>query len=252
METIASLSKALQEYERAGGFAPTTAEDTEDVALAVPAARVEPTKDATTPPHVDEGRQVSLPGPVEAAETSAPVAKRVSAGAVAREKETSPPGPVEDVATRALDEPATTVQELVVAREKETSSPGPVPVEVEDVATRTLDESAAAMQELVVARERRRHHPVQSPLKSRMSQLARLTSWPPPCKSWPSPRRWPGPPPRRFRWPRRQGRPFPKARRVVMPGRLNSRVFRGRLPPGLTLTLRTTRRPRRVTPWSVG
>jgi hypothetical protein len=34
METIASVSKALQEYERADGFATAAAEGTEDVALA--------------------------------------------------------------------------------------------------------------------------------------------------------------------------------------------------------------------------
>jgi hypothetical protein len=118
METIASVSKVLQEYERADGFAPAAAEDTEDVALAAPAARVEPTEDAAMTPHVDEGREASLPGPVETAETSAPVVKPVSVEAVAGEEEPSPPGPVtvevEDVASRALDEWAIVVQELVL------------------------------------------------------------------------------------------------------------------------------------------
>jgi hypothetical protein len=84
----------------------------EDVALAAPATRVETTEDTTAPPHVDEGREASPPGPVEAAETPALVAKPVSAEADAGEEETSPPGPVtievEDVETRALDEPAAT------------------------------------------------------------------------------------------------------------------------------------------------
>jgi hypothetical protein len=61
METITSVSKALQEYERAGGLAPAAAEDTEDVALVALAAHVEPTEDATVQPHVDEGREASLP-----------------------------------------------------------------------------------------------------------------------------------------------------------------------------------------------
>jgi hypothetical protein len=86
METITSVSKALQEYERAGGLAPAAAEDTEDVALVALAAHVEPTEDATVQPHVDEGREASLPGPVEAAETSAPVAKPVSAEAGKRRR----------------------------------------------------------------------------------------------------------------------------------------------------------------------
>jgi hypothetical protein len=120
METIALVLKALQEYERAGGFAPAVAEDTEDVALAAPAARMEPAEDTTAPPHVDEGREASPPGPVEAAETPAPVAKPVSTEAVAGEEETSPPDPVtvevEDVEARALDEPITVVQGLGVPK----------------------------------------------------------------------------------------------------------------------------------------
>jgi hypothetical protein len=65
------------------------------VALAAPAARVEPTEDAFAPPHVDEGREASPPWPVEAAKTLAPVAKPVSAEAVIGEEGTSPPGLVE-------------------------------------------------------------------------------------------------------------------------------------------------------------
>jgi hypothetical protein len=118
MEAIASVSKALQEYERAGGFAPAAAEDTEDAALAAPAARVEPSEDLVAPLHVDEGRVASPPGLVEVAETPALVAEPVSGAAVAGEEEASPPGPitveVEDVETRALDEPAAVAQGLAV------------------------------------------------------------------------------------------------------------------------------------------
>jgi hypothetical protein len=120
METIASVSKEMQEYELAGGFAPAVVEDTEDVALAAPAARVEPTEDVSVPSHVDEGREASPPGSVEAAETPAPIAKPGSAEAVAGEEETSPPGPitieVEDVETRVLDEPTAVVQGLAVPK----------------------------------------------------------------------------------------------------------------------------------------
>jgi hypothetical protein len=180
METIASVSEALPEYKRADGFAPAAAEDTRDVALVVPAARVEPTEDTSVPPHVDEGREAPPPRPVEAAETRAPVAKPVSAEAVAGEEETSPPGPitveVEDVETHALVEPSAVVQGLAV---------------LETVAR-------AITPEIQVAEE--------------------------------------------------TGRPFPKARRAATSGRLSSRVLHGRLPPGLMLTLRTTRRPPRATP----
>jgi hypothetical protein len=180
METIASVSKALQEYKRADGFAPAAAEDTGDVALVAPAARVEPTEDTSVPPHVDEGREASPPRPVEAAETRAPVAKPVSAEAVAGEEETSPPGLItveaEDVETHTLVEPSAVVQGLTV---------------LETVAR-------AITPEIQVAEE--------------------------------------------------MGRPFPKARRAATSGRLSSRVLHGRLPPGLMLTLRTTRRPPRATP----
>jgi hypothetical protein len=114
METIASVSKELQEYERAGGFASPAAADMEDVALAALVACEGPREDASASPHVDEGRDASPPRPVEAAEIPAPVAKPVSAEAVAGEEETSPPGPVtievEGVEALALDKPAAVVQ----------------------------------------------------------------------------------------------------------------------------------------------
>jgi hypothetical protein len=56
METIASVSKALQEYERAGGFTPAVVAETADAALETPAAHVEPTADASVPPPADEDR----------------------------------------------------------------------------------------------------------------------------------------------------------------------------------------------------
>jgi hypothetical protein len=118
METIASVSKALQEYERAGGFAPAAVEYMENVARAAPTARVEPTEDATVSPHADEGREASSPGPVDAAEAPTPIAKPVSVEAVAGEEDASPPGrvtvEVEDVGARTLDEPAAVRQGLAV------------------------------------------------------------------------------------------------------------------------------------------
>jgi hypothetical protein len=61
MEMIVSVLKALQEYERADGFASATAIGTEDAALAAPAAHVEPSEDASVSPQVSEGREALPP-----------------------------------------------------------------------------------------------------------------------------------------------------------------------------------------------
>jgi hypothetical protein len=118
METITTVSKALQEYERASSFTSATATDAEDVALVAPAARVEPTKDAFAPPHVDEGREASPPRSVETTEAPAPIAKLVAVEAVVGEEGISTPRPVaaeaEGVKTRTLDESAAVAQESAV------------------------------------------------------------------------------------------------------------------------------------------
>jgi hypothetical protein len=118
METIALVSNALQEYERAGGFASAAATGAEDVALAAPAARMESTKDASAPPHVDEGREASPPQLVETAETPAPVPEPGVAEPVVGEEGTWSPRPVateaEGVEARALDESAIVAQESAV------------------------------------------------------------------------------------------------------------------------------------------
>jgi hypothetical protein len=115
METIALVLKALQEYERVGGFALATATNARDAAFAAPAAHVEPIADASVPPQVNEGREASPPQSVEAAEAPAPVAKPSVAEAIVRGEGTSPPCPIaaeaEGVETRVLDEPTTIVQE---------------------------------------------------------------------------------------------------------------------------------------------
>jgi hypothetical protein len=59
METIASVSKALKEYERADGFALAATIDAEDGVLEAPTVHVEPTADASVPPQVDGGREAS-------------------------------------------------------------------------------------------------------------------------------------------------------------------------------------------------
>jgi hypothetical protein len=50
MEMIASVSKALQEYECDDGFASAAATDVEDATLAAPAAHMELAEDASVPP----------------------------------------------------------------------------------------------------------------------------------------------------------------------------------------------------------
>jgi hypothetical protein len=57
METIASVSKVLQEYERTGGFTPAVVVDAVDAGLMASAAHVEPTADAPAPPSVNERRE---------------------------------------------------------------------------------------------------------------------------------------------------------------------------------------------------
>jgi hypothetical protein len=61
MEMIASVSKALQEYECAGGFAPAIAPEATDVVLEAPATHVEPTVDTSVPPPAIKSRDMSLP-----------------------------------------------------------------------------------------------------------------------------------------------------------------------------------------------
>jgi hypothetical protein len=115
METVASVLKALQEYEHAGGFASTAATEAGDAVLAAPAAHVKPTADAFVPPQVNEGREASPPQLVRTAETPAPVPEPGVADPVVGEEGTSPPHPVageaEGVEARVLDGPATVVQE---------------------------------------------------------------------------------------------------------------------------------------------
>jgi hypothetical protein len=117
METIASVSKALQEYKRTGGFAPTVAAEAADAALEAPTAHVEPTVDASAPPSAIESREASLPQSAEAVEAPASVTKAGAAEVVVGEVGSLPPRPVaadaRDVETRVPDDPAAAVQELV-------------------------------------------------------------------------------------------------------------------------------------------
>jgi hypothetical protein len=70
MEMIASVSRALHEYECAGGFAPAVVAEATDAALEVPAASMESTVDASVPPPASQSREASLPHSAEAASYS--------------------------------------------------------------------------------------------------------------------------------------------------------------------------------------
>jgi hypothetical protein len=115
METIASVSKALQEYECADGFAPAVAEDATETALAASEAHVGSSTDAPAPPSVNEGREASPPQLVETAEAPALVTEADAAEAVVGEEGSSPPRPVaveaEGVETCMPGEPATIMQQ---------------------------------------------------------------------------------------------------------------------------------------------
>jgi hypothetical protein len=75
IETIVSISKAPQEYERVGSFASAATTNAEDGALAAPAAHMELTEDASVPPQVNKGWEASPHQPMEAAGAPAPVAE---------------------------------------------------------------------------------------------------------------------------------------------------------------------------------
>jgi hypothetical protein len=115
METIASASKELHKYERAGGFAPTVVAEAADAALEAPTVSMELAASASAPPPTSENREASLPQSVEATKTTTTVTTNGATEAVVREAGSSPPRPVTAGAdeVRVLDEPTTTVKERV-------------------------------------------------------------------------------------------------------------------------------------------
>jgi hypothetical protein len=112
MEMITSVSKVLQEYERAGGFTPAAGVETTDAALVAPTAGDELVGDAPVPSPVGESREEPLPGPAEAVEAGAAAALTMVAEAVVEEVRSSPPRLVATDADKARvpDEPAATDQ----------------------------------------------------------------------------------------------------------------------------------------------
>jgi hypothetical protein len=111
METIASVSKALHKYERAGGFATAVAVEATGAALEAPAAGMKPTTDAPAPPPASGSRDASLPSRRKLLKLRPP-SQRPAWQRLLGEVGSSPPRPVAAGADEghAIDEPATTVQ----------------------------------------------------------------------------------------------------------------------------------------------
>jgi hypothetical protein len=118
METTASDSKVLHEYERTGGFAPPAASEAAEAVPKGPAVGTESAADVPAPPPTTERREAPLPQPAEAAETTAAVTATGVAEVVVSEAGLSPSRPVvpSDNKVRVPDEPTTAVQEQVTPK----------------------------------------------------------------------------------------------------------------------------------------
>jgi hypothetical protein len=115
LETIASISQALHQYERAGGFDPPAASEAAEAAAKVSAICTDSVADAPAPPPTSEGQEVSFPQPAGAAEpTTTAVAAGVAEGVVG-EAGSSPSRLVTAGVDEVLvpDEPAATLQKGV-------------------------------------------------------------------------------------------------------------------------------------------
>jgi hypothetical protein len=112
METIASVSKALHEYERAGGFAPHAAPGAPEAVPEVPTAGMEPAVDASALLPTSESREAPLPQPAEAVKTAIAVAATSAVEVVVGEAGSLPSLPV--VTEVEPDEPTAVVLEQVV------------------------------------------------------------------------------------------------------------------------------------------
>jgi hypothetical protein len=116
LEMIAAVLQALQQYERAGSFAPSAALEAAEAVPEAPVAGKESIAYASAPPSTSEGQEASLPKPAEAAEptASATVASAVEGivGEVGSSLSRSVAAGADEVL--APDEPAIALQEGVV------------------------------------------------------------------------------------------------------------------------------------------
>jgi hypothetical protein len=134
-ETLASVSKALQEYESAGGFSSAVGAEVADAALVAPVGLPEPTVGASAQLAVDGGLEAPPPEPAKATDAPTPVAEAGASEAIVGEEASSPPHPVavdaESVEVRIPDEPAAVAQGPVTP-ETATRAASPEIQEVEE------------------------------------------------------------------------------------------------------------------------
>jgi hypothetical protein len=134
-ETLASVSRALQEYESAGGFSSAAGAEAANAALVAPVGLAEPIVGVSTPSAVDEGLEAPPPQPTEATDALAPVAEASASKAAVREEASLPPRLVaadtKSVEVRIPDETAAIAQGPV-APEMETRAASPEIQEVEE------------------------------------------------------------------------------------------------------------------------
>jgi hypothetical protein len=139
LETITSISQALHQYERAGGFDPPVVSEAAEAAAKVSATCTDSVADAPAPPPTSEGQEASLSQPVEVAE---PTTTAVAAGAaegVVGEAGSSSSRLVAAGVDEVLipDEPAAALQKSV-APEDMTRAASPEIQEAEEGADATL------------------------------------------------------------------------------------------------------------------
>jgi hypothetical protein len=126
-ETLASASKALEEYESADGFSSAAGVEVADAALVTPVGLVEPTVGASVQPAVDGVLEVPPPEPAEGTDAPAPVAEAVALKAIVVEEASSSPRPVaadaENVEVHIPDEPAAVAQRWLLSRRRQEPPP---------------------------------------------------------------------------------------------------------------------------------
>jgi hypothetical protein len=134
-ETLASVSRVLQEYESAGGFSSAVGAEAANVALMAPVGLAEPTIGASAPLAVDEGLETLPLHATEAPDAPAPVAEADASKAIVREETPLQPCPVaagtDSVEVCIPDESAAVAQGSVTS-ETATRAASPEIQEVEE------------------------------------------------------------------------------------------------------------------------
>jgi hypothetical protein len=135
-ETLASVLKALQEYESTGGFSSMAEAEAAGAALVAPVGLAEPTVGASAQSAVDGGLEAPPLEPAKATVAPAPLAEAGASKAIVGEEASSLPRPVaadaESIEVRIPDEP-TAVAQGPVAPEMATRAASLEIQEVEEV-----------------------------------------------------------------------------------------------------------------------